>query len=121
MDIRIIFLVPIIFLASCASVHVKNTPHKINNGVKYGVAYCLSKTYPNTEFSSDSRHVSGSYIQVGSYGIHVYEAIREYVDIYQQKKYVSKHNKNLDIMQCIDLLESIELNDIINKSANKKS
>ncbi len=121
MDIRIIFFVPIFFLASCASVHVKNTTPEMNNGLKYGVAYCLSKTYPNTEFSSDSQYISGSYIQIGSYGIHVYESIRDYIDIYLQKKYVSKHNKNLDIMQCIDLLESRELKDIIDRSANKNN
>jgi len=120
MGIRVIFFVLIIFLASCTSVHKKETPSEMSNGIKYSIAYCLSKTYPNSEFSSDSRHISGSYIQVGSYGIQVYESIRKFVNAYQQKKYVSKHNRNLNIMKCIDLLESNKLKVVIEQSANKK-
>jgi len=45
----------------------------------------------------------------------MYEQIREFVTVYKQKKYVSKNNRNLDIMQCIDLIESEELKIIIDK------
>jgi len=119
MAIRIILIMAMISLSSCLSSKIINSADETRNGIKYGIAYCLSKTYAKTAFSSDSRHISGSYIQTGSYGIQVYESIRGYVDAYQQKKYLSKHNKNLDIMQCIDLLESRELKVIIEQSANK--
>jgi Type VI secretion system (T6SS), amidase immunity protein len=85
------------------------------NGVKYAVSYCLSKAYKGSEFSRDAKLMSGSYIQNGSYGIDVYESIREFVDTYTKQKYMSKHGNNLDIMQCIDLSGSSELNSVIAK------
>jgi len=57
---------------------------------KYDVAYCLNSTYSETEFSDDSKHIAGAYIQKGEYGIHIYEAVREYVDSYRTEEYVSK-------------------------------
>ncbi len=119
MKIRIILFLPIMFLAPSVSANAKNPSHEMNNGIKYGIAYCLSQIYPNTEFSSDSRNISGSYIQLGSYGIQVYQSIRDYVDTYQKKRYPSKHNNNLDIMQCIDLFDSSKLKEVIEKSANR--
>ncbi len=118
MKIRITFFLPIMFLASSVSANAKKPPYEMSNGIKYGVAYCLSQTYLNTEFSSDSRHISGTYIQLGSYGLQVYQSIRDYVDTYKKNKYPSKHNNNLDIMQCIDLFDSSKLREVIEKSAN---
>jgi hypothetical protein len=78
----------------------------------------LSYAYENTEYSKDAGYVSGAYIQKGDLGLNVYEAIRDYVTIYKQKKYLSKHDRNLNIMQCIgiDLIESAELLSVIKNS-----
>lgn len=89
------------------------------NGVKYAVAYCLSKTYTGSEFASDALYVSGSYIQTGRNGLPVYEAIREYVDAYLKTGYSSKHDRNLDIMQCLDLYDERDLERVITGSAGQ--
>jgi hypothetical protein len=47
----------------------------------------------------------------------MYESVRDFVDSYLQKKYMSKHGKNLEIMQCIDLSASSELMDLIQEVA----
>lgn len=91
----------------------------VSNELKYSVAYCISKSYPDSNIESDSRYISGAYIQKGDFGIDMYEVLREFVDSYRKNKYQSKHGRNLDIMQCLDLYESIELANIIKSHANK--
>ncbi len=51
----------------------------------------------------------------------MYESIRDFVDAYTQKRYVSKHGKNLNIMQCVDLSVSSDLSSVISKTANNAS
>jgi len=119
MDFRIILCASVIGLCSCAmDQDKKGNLLDIDNEKKYGVAYCLSKTYPSSQFSSDSKHIAGSYLQKGSFGIHVYESMRNYVGSYRKTKYISKHGKNLDIMQCLDLYDSDPLEVVIRQSAN---
>ncbi len=119
MGVRVVLSVCILGLCSCATAQGnKNRVSDIANEKKYAVAYCLGKTYPGSEFSSDAKHIAGSYIQKGRFGIHVYESIRNNVDTYRGKKYVSKHEINLDIMQCLDLYDSNSLKTVIRKSAN---
>ena len=88
------------------------------NEKKYAVAYCLSNSYPNSEFSEDSVYVSGAYLQKGDFGLDMYEEIREFVSSYRKKRYLSKHDRNLNIMQCIDLYESKDLEQLIGEIAD---
>ncbi len=99
--------------ASCAAPGAQDYPPL--NEVKYAVAYCLSKSYPDSEFSADAGYISGAYLQKGDYGIDTYEAIRDFVDSYRSQPLPSKHDKNLNIMQCIDLYESAPLKELIKK------
>ena len=117
MDSRIIIVLTLL----CSSWAIANQEIKQNNEVKYAVSYCLSKTYQGTEFSSDAVYISGAYLQKGTYSLDMYESIRSFVDSYIQIKYVSKHDRNLDIMQCLDLSASTELGSVITKMANKAS
>lgn len=117
MDFRIITLLAVI----CSSCAVADQESKYNNEVNYAISYCLSKAYQGSNFSSDAGHISGAYLQKGSYGLDMYESLRDFVDSYTQKKYMSKHGRNLNIMQCIDLSESSELSSVIKKMANKAS
>lgn len=91
----------------------------VENELSYAVAYCLSHSYPNTEFSNDAKYISGTYIHKGSFGIDMYEDIRAFVDEYMKNKYTSKYKKNLNIMQCIDLYHSKGLIETINANINK--
>jgi hypothetical protein len=101
---------------SCAVSNLNNIEYP--NEIKYAVAYCLSRAYPDSEFSQDAAHISGAYLQSGDYGINMYEEIRSFVDAYRTKELLSKHGKNLDIMQCINLYESIPLKTLIKEIAN---
>lgn len=113
MDFRITILLAVL----CSSCAVANPKYEYINEVKYAVSYCLSKTYKGSSFSSDAAHISGAYLQKGGYGLDMYESVRDFVDSYLQKKYMSKHGKNLEIMQCIDLSASSELMDLIQEVA----
>jgi hypothetical protein len=102
---------------SCTTSDTKQSEHP--NEIKYAVAYCLSRAYPESEFSQDAAYIAGAYLQKGDYGINMYEDIRSFVDAYQIQALESKHGTNLNIMQCINLYESISLKDLIKEVANK--
>ncbi len=95
MRAKVIVLLMVV-LSSCAT--TSNSNVSISNELKYSVSYCISKSYPNTKVESDSKYISGSYIQKGEFGIDVYEALRKFVDSYRENKYRSKYGRNLDIM-----------------------
>jgi hypothetical protein len=97
----------------------KKKGSQYSNELKYAVAYCLSKSYPNSEFSEDAAYISGAYLQNGIYGINMYEEIRSFVDTYRNQPLASKYDKNLNIMQCINLYEFVPLKNLINEIANK--
>src|SRR5690554_3157439 len=108
----------IVFALFC-SFSVTAMPASDNsNEIKYAISYCLSTTYPDSVFAKDAGYVSGAYLQKGSYGLHVYESIRNFVNDYVKNKYISKHNRDLSIMQCIDLSNSSALYSEIDKVAN---
>ena len=119
MDARIILGAIVVGLCSCAIAPDKaGDITEIENERKYGVAYCLSNTYPSSKFASDSGHIAGAYLQKGNFGTHVYDSVRNYVDSYREKAYISKHGKNLDIMQCLDLYDSNSLEVVIRQAVN---
>lgn len=117
MDFKII--IPLLFICSLSA--TASTPIDRDNEVKYAVSYCLSKAYPDSNYAKDALYISGAYLQKGSYGLHVYESIRNFVDGYIQKKYVSKHDKELSIMQCIDLTTSNSLIVEIDKAVSESN
>ncbi len=116
MGVKIVVILSVA-LSSCTNASITNI--KQNNEFKYAVSYCLSQAYPETKFSSDSKYVSGAYIQKGEFGIDMYEKLREFVDSYRDKKYQSKHDRNLDVMQCLDLYGSTDLAAVIKSHVNK--
>ncbi|WP_281560801.1 T6SS amidase immunity protein Tai4 family protein [Thalassomonas sp. RHCl1] len=114
MDARII--ISLMFLCTSCAV-IKEEP-VYTDELKYAVSYCLSKAYSDSVFSKDAAYVSGAYLQKGKYGLNVYESIREFVDLYRQEAYNSKHNRNLAVMQCVDLSTSSELRMQLRKMIN---
>lgn len=94
---RTIIVAFLLLAASCAQTSLEADDKDMANGVKYAVAYCLSNTYAGSEFAADALYVSGSYIQTGRNGLSVYAAIREFVDACRRTRYLSKHDRNLDI------------------------
>lgn len=117
MGTKIVSVVAYLLLTSCA-VHASQK-HETTNEIKYAVSYCLSLFYPDSEFSSDAKYVAGAYLQKGEFGIDMYESIRGFVDEYRNTPYLSKHNRNLTIMKCLDLSNSDELTHRIDEIANK--
>ena len=103
-----------LIITSCAA--SRTLQHDIANEKKYAVAYCLACSYPESVFSEDAEYVSGAYIQKGEFDLAVYEKIRDFVANYKKIPYLSKHQRDLDIMQCIDLFESKELTLFIEKN-----
>jgi hypothetical protein len=106
-----------LYLSTSACAVAPDLNRGASNEEKYAVAYCLAVAYPESEASYDAQYVSGAYIQRGEYDIDVYERIRDFVDEYRKKPYVSKHNKNLSIMQCLDLYNSENLARAIKEAA----
>ena len=107
MRARIAWSVLCLVVAGCAT--GTDAHHSVFNEEKYAVSYCLAQAYPDSEMSRDARYVAGAYLQNGESGIDVYERVRAFVDEYREEPYLSKHEVNLRIMQCLDLISSAEL------------
>lgn len=103
----------------CSACAMTTEAPNYSNEVKYAMSYCLSTAYPDAVFSKDAGYISGALLQKGRYGLDMYESIRAFVDLYRQEKYSSKHNRNLAIMQCLDLSTSTELLTQVRKIADK--
>ncbi len=116
MGTKIILCICCLYLNACAI--SSNTLTVPENEKKYAVAYCLSNSYPDSAFSKDAGYIAGAYLEKGNFGLDMYEGIREFVSSYREKSYVSKHDRNLKIMQCIDLFESKELEQLIENTSN---
>ncbi len=117
MGTKIILCICCLFFSACAtSSEALSAPE---NEKKYAVAYCLSNSYPDSGFSKDAGYISGAYLQKGNFGLDMYEGIRKFVSSYREKSYVSKHDRNLNIMQCIDLFESKKLEQLIESNSNQ--
>lgn len=94
MGVKVKLLLVILILYACTSTEKYRIVEDKNSLlVEYAVAYCLSKSYPGTDYSLDATYVAGSYLQKGDSGL----------DKYFEKNYISKQGKNLVIMKCIDL------------------
>lgn len=100
---------PVLCLAVAGCAAGTDAHRSAFNQEKYAIAYCLALAYPGSEMSRDARYVAGAYLQQGESGIDVYERVRDFVDEYREKTYVSKHDVNLNIMQCLDVISSPEL------------
>jgi hypothetical protein len=111
---KIIYILLATVLLGCATAPKPNLSS--TNEQKYAISFCLAQSYPSTPMAADAIHVAGGYLDKGSHGIDMYEGIREYVLKYKSTSYLSKENKNLSIMQCLDLFESKELKNLINQS-----
>ena len=111
MGIKIVCMASFILLSACTT--MQEGTKSLNNEKKYAVAYCLSKTYSDSQTSKDTGYISGVYLQKGDFGLDMYEEIRAFVSLYKEKPYNSKNERNLDVMQCIDLFDSKALNQII--------
>ncbi len=116
MGIRMALFTLLFTAGSCAV--ALESQQSITNEEKYAVSYCLAGAYPDSAFSNDARYILGAYLEMGEVGINVYQSIAAFVDEYKKKPYVSKNDRNLNIMQCLDLFGSEELAAVIRESAN---
>lgn len=111
MGAKLITIASLAFLVACSHLAPKESGDSGGFLIEYAIAYCLSKSYVGTDYSSDARHIAGAYLQKGESGLDKYQSIRNYVDQHIEKDYTSKHGRNLEIMRCIDLVnykETIE-------------
>lgn len=103
-----IILIALFFVASgCASTPEQKIDY--SNEERYAFSYCLAEAYAGSEVAGDARYIAGVYLEKGEAGIDAYERIRTFVDEYRKEPYASKYDRNLSIMQCLDLLGSQEL------------
>ena len=116
MGAKIICTVLCLVVSGCATKPESNPRSLVEE--KYAISYCLAEAYPDSEVSRDARHVAGAYLQKGKSGIDVYEQVRAFVDEYRKEPYVSKYDRNLNIMQCLDLFGSEELAHTVRNGAN---
>lgn len=107
MRTRITWIALCLVVSGCAGQAAQSIDY--SNEERYAFSYCLAEAYPGSEVAGDARYIAGVYLEKGEAGIDAYDRIRAFVDEYRKEPYASKYDRNLSIMQCLDLVGSQEL------------
>lgn len=79
---------------------------------KYALCKCLLNNYPDDSVLIYDGSMEG-FFEMGAYGNHAYELVDSLIKKRCRIKYISKHQKKLFIMRCIDIYDSKELDSLV--------
>lgn len=104
------FLLPSI---SCAkNIREYNESELFHN---FAYAACVGSAFESDEIKSDANRSASAYMQFSNISMDAYEAIRKKVNNWLSKNYMSKTGKSLQLMKCIDFVNSGEVQAVFNK------
>ena len=75
----------------------------------YAAAQCISLAYDDPVVKADAQDAVGAYVEFGSVAVEAYEQITVLATSFLTRKYASKSGGKLQLMKCLDLLNSPEL------------
>jgi len=81
----------------------------------FAYSICIGSAFDTQEVKSDANRSANAYIQFGNISIEAYEEIRNKVDSWLKKEYKSKSGKSLQVMKCIDFINSGEVEKVFSK------
>ena len=120
MDIKII-LFPVLLGASAfawAQTSAYNNKALLKN---YALTKCLSMLPGNAEFKTDAEATAQGYLEFGSVDFQAYEDAIKLARSFVEKKYESKSGAPLNVMKCIDMFHSKELEKLASKYSKKQN
>jgi hypothetical protein len=75
----------------------------------FTLSVCVGSAYRDPVVLQDANNAANAYMQQGNLDLDVYEKTRTLVDTWLARQYRSKHGGSLQLMKCIDLVKSNEL------------
>lgn len=82
---------------------------------RYTLSQCLAAAYPDTTIERDARAASGGYLEFGNLPIEAYEEATALAREAAARTYNGKHGEPLHAMKCLDLLDSPELEGLLDR------
>ena len=116
MDIKglgVIVLLPV--MAGCSMTKIKQASPEEINFKKYAYAICIGSAFEADEVKSDASRSANGYMEYGNISLDAYQELRERVDYWLDKPYLSKSGGSLQIMKCNDFYHSDEISNIYMK------
>ena len=103
---------------SLADVRRSDAPVEYSSGEylkNFALSICISHAYESEEVRKDSLAAAGGYFNLGSFPLEAYEEVDALSKTFLAKQYQGIHGERLDLMKCVDLFHSKELDQIIRK------
>jgi len=118
----IIFASAIILLALPGFLYAKNIRDYNEKELFYNFSYsiCIASAFDVEEVKSDANRAASAYVQFGNISIEAYEDVSNKANTWLKKEYRSKTGKSLQIMKCIDFINSGEVEKVFSKYHPRK-
>ena len=105
----------VIGISSCGSQSNKQESKEEVLFKDFVLAICLGTAFRDTAVAIDANRAANGYMEYGNMPIEAYEASRTIVKDWLRKDYASKSGDQIDIMKCIDLYRSSDLEGVFEK------
>jgi len=86
----------------------------------WALSRCLARIATDDKFRDDAYVTASAYLQFGEQGKEEYDTITALVEKYVSKHYSGSIKSDFNTMKCIDLFQSAELNQYVNKVTRPK-
>jgi len=82
---------------------------------RYALSQCLAAAYPDTGIERDARAAAGGYLEFGNLQIEAYEHATAIARAAASRRYEGKQGEPLHVMKCLDLMDSPELERLLDR------
>lgn len=112
---KLIVAVVIFNIIGCAT--NINNPRSLENINFYNYAntICMGSAFTDNEIKGDANRSANGYMEHGNISLDAYQELRDRVDIWLIKDYMSKSGGSLQIMKCNDFYNSGDIQEIYQK------
>ena len=86
----------------------------------WALSRCLGRVATDTKSRDDAYATASAYLEFGKQGAEEYDAITALVEKYASKHYGGSIKSDFNTMKCIDLFQSKELDQFVNKVTRPK-
>ncbi len=86
----------------------------------WALTACLSEISKDISFKEDASATASAYLEYGKQGLEAYDALRKLAHRYATLKYGGSIDSEFNMMKCIDLFHSKELDKLTNKLLRQK-
>jgi hypothetical protein len=97
----------------CANANAPRTESALY--VKYTIAQCLAKAYPDAIVGGDAKSALGGYLEHGHLEADAYAAATTLAERTVARKYSDLEGEGLRVAKCLDLFESADLAELVGR------